>query len=431
MKKIEIITHCQSIERGWYSSLLTYQLSSLVLHPPKNCEVSITVFSCKEDEKTQKVLRYFEQYENLYLRSILLDAGDLGRRSIGRNLAALQTKADIVWFTDVDYTFGEGCLDAVAAQEWPEKAVLGFVEYTSIHKDHDIGDKYIETAYENPQLLDVNVDDFVLHEKHIRPIGGIQIVQGDFAREHGYCKSFPETRKPIPDGTFASCTCDLVFRRECRRLGGQISFNIPSVYRLRHPARNPKHRRKEVRNSKRARGAYDGLRKQTLNMELYEGITELIPAGASVMDYGAGQGVYVRKLREDGYDANGYDGIPDIEKHTKRLVQWGDLSKKWIAWDTPNNQWGMCIEVGEHIPAEYESIVFDNLSNTATDGLIVSWAGIGQRGKDHVNCHSPIYIANQFGLRGWKVDEKDTMRLRSHLTSKRGCRDRLMVLRKT
>ena len=44
---LEIVSHC------WhYSRLLTYQLSSLVLHPPTEVAVTVTVFLAEEDEDT-------------------------------------------------------------------------------------------------------------------------------------------------------------------------------------------------------------------------------------------------------------------------------------------------------------------------------------------------------------------------------------------
>ena len=43
------------------------------------------------------------------------------------------------------------------------------------------------------------------------------------------------------------------------------------------------------------------------------------------------------------------------------------------------------LEVGEHIPKEYEQIFLDNLNRHCEDLLITSWAIRGQGGYGHVN----------------------------------------------
>lgn len=108
--KFEIVSHC------WrYYRLLTYQLSSLVLYPPSQMQVTMTVFAAEEDEGTNRVMDFFQQRglpETLTIRRWYLPAGQLMLRIIGRNLAALTTEADWIWFTDCDYVFGDGALDA-------------------------------------------------------------------------------------------------------------------------------------------------------------------------------------------------------------------------------------------------------------------------------------------------------------------------------
>ena len=54
--QLQIVSHCWN-----YSRLLTYQLSSLVLHPPRKLDVTMTVFYNEEDTRTCEVLEYFGQ----------------------------------------------------------------------------------------------------------------------------------------------------------------------------------------------------------------------------------------------------------------------------------------------------------------------------------------------------------------------------------
>ena len=55
MPDIEIVTHC------WlYTRLLAYQLSSLLLHPPK-VNVLVDVFCCPDDPKTVVYAEWYKR----------------------------------------------------------------------------------------------------------------------------------------------------------------------------------------------------------------------------------------------------------------------------------------------------------------------------------------------------------------------------------
>ncbi|KAK7004434.1 hypothetical protein BgiMline_005954, partial [Biomphalaria glabrata] len=43
-------------------------------------------------------------------------------------------------------------------------------------------------------------------------------------------------------------------------------------------------------------------------------------------------------------------------------------------YDVPIFDWVLSIEVGEHIPPQYEDTYLDNLARHAREGLILSWA---------------------------------------------------------
>src|SRR5690554_1584678 len=51
---LEVVSHCWN-----YAHLLVYQLSSLVLNPPRELDVTMTVFHAVEDERTVRLLEFF------------------------------------------------------------------------------------------------------------------------------------------------------------------------------------------------------------------------------------------------------------------------------------------------------------------------------------------------------------------------------------
>lgn len=52
----------------------------------------------------------------------------------------------------------------------------------------------------------------------------------------------------------------------------------------------------------------------------------------------------------------------------------------------------MSLEVGEHIPQEYEEIFFNNLAQNSNSYILLSWAVPNQGGDGHVNCRTNEYV---------------------------------------
>lgn len=223
--KIEIVTHC------WrYSRVLTYQLSSLVLNRPKDCEVVFTVYFSPDDWATLRVLNFRWTHRGLqHLRTRPLSPAKLLNRAIGRNLAAKQTTADLVWFTDCDYVFGPGCLDALAAMDLPTEKKLFYPRTTQINVDHATGDAYAARAHKLA-VLDIDPADFK-PEHPGKAIGGIQIVPGNVAREYGYCPDEKRYQRPI-DGKKFRFSSDITYR-EILNVGGGTPIELPNLYRIR------------------------------------------------------------------------------------------------------------------------------------------------------------------------------------------------------
>ncbi len=230
MKKINIIVHCYAARLPHYAAALRYQLESLMLNPSANCSLVFTICLEPDDERTCYVVRAFID-RGLAMRYCFLNPPQLGRRAIGRNVMAKATDADIVWFADVDMMFRNGILDRLATMEWPAGAVMIYPREIRISRDHAIGD---EVLGREDVSVDLDENLFVPKAYH-RAIGGVQIVRGDFAREHGYLNGIEKWMAPRTDGKpFGDFRDDIAYRKFCLKHGTIEPVDLPGIYRLRH-----------------------------------------------------------------------------------------------------------------------------------------------------------------------------------------------------
>ncbi len=162
-------------------------------------------------------------------------------------------------------------------------------------------------------------------------------------------------------------------------------------------------------------------------------IEKVVPKDKSVVDLGAGAyGTYVRWMLDNGWESvTGVDGSWGVEKLSKGLVKFGDLSLCLTVGDgrmIPTiPDWIISFEVGEHIPPEHAAIFMDNLS-VAKEGILMSWALPGQKGFHHVNCQMIEWVACEMGKRGFSVDDVATMEARTF--RRHVLRKRLLVLKR-
>ncbi len=223
--QLEIVSHCWK-----YSHLQDYQLSSLVLDPPHDCDVTMTVFHSEEDQRTVELLRFFEQQSppNVTWNWWALPKEQLFRRAIGRNLAAKATSADWIWFTDCDQLFREGCLDALQEQLQGRQDMLVFP--THVHctplLEHD---SRVLTATSAPAVVDIDPTEFVL-KSHAKAIGALQILHGDVARLTGYCEAIPFYQQPVEH--WHKTYEDRAFRWLLGTDG--VPIHVPGIYRIEH-----------------------------------------------------------------------------------------------------------------------------------------------------------------------------------------------------
>lgn len=146
----------------------------------------------------------------------------------------------------------------------------------------------------------------------------------------------------------------------------------------------------------------------------------------TLVDFGCGIGEYARFFRRHGLVVEAYDGNPYTEQLTGGIGQVKDLSQRFNLL----KQFGcvMSLEVGEHIPAEFEQAFLDNLIKHSLDGglIILSWAIPGQDGDGHVNCQTNDYIMQQMQHRGFYLENTLTNQLRK-AASLRWFKNSLMV----
>lgn len=221
---IEVVSHC------WrYAHLLAYQLSSLVNFPPRDAQVTMTVFYAPEDERTARLLAFFGAMEvpNVRWNWQARPPQMLFRRAIGRNEAALVSTADWVWFTDCDLMFRDDCMDSLARQLQGRRDAL---LYPRVERCTDLlADDDPMLRQDAPALMDIDASNFTPREPG-RATGPLQITHGDVARALGYCRPIAYYQEP------ATHWCKAHEDRAHRWLleSQGIALDVPGVYRIRH-----------------------------------------------------------------------------------------------------------------------------------------------------------------------------------------------------
>lgn len=136
-------------------------------------------------------------------------------------------------------------------------------------------------------------------------------------------------------------------------------------------------------------------------------------ANKTVASFGDGPGAYKELINNLGkvkvYDS--YDGAPFAEQTTNNNVQFLDLSVP--IYHIKKYDWIMSLEVAEHIPEKFESTYIDNLVRHSREGIILSWAKIGQQGHSHVNNRDFDYVKKVLEAKGYSHDNVATEAIRA------------------
>lgn len=161
-------------------------------------------------------------------------------------------------------------------------------------------------------------------------------------------------------------------------------------------------------------GEEEALSMHTFDHVLCDKIIEVCRGHKTIVDIGCGNGSYVYKLEEAGYEVTGYDGSPATTEITKGRCGVMDFSN---AVDIGTFDVVLSLEIGEHIPLQYEQTFIDNICNATKKLLITSWAIEGQGGTGHVNCRNNDYIIKEIESRGLEhlPDINDYLRLDVYL----------------
>ena len=128
-----------------------------------------------------------------------------------------------------------------------------------------------------------------------------------------------------------------------------------------------------------------------------------------ILDLGCGPGKYTKYFIDNGIKSEGYDGNPNTPIISDGLCKVADLTQ---INKFDNKDWVLSLEVGEHIPKEYEAIFIQNLINHSKKGIILSWAVPNQPGDGHVNCQSNEYVINLMRSHNYILDVHSTIQLR-------------------
>lgn len=129
------------------------------------------------------------------------------------------------------------------------------------------------------------------------------------------------------------------------------------------------------------------------------------------LDLGCGLGYFVAYLREQGVDAWGVEA-EDLEEVFKSpghqikkdLSQPFDLQEKFDLV--------VCLEVVEHIPRDFEEIVFDNIVSHMSRYLLFSGATVGQQGTGYINERPESHWFSHLVRRGLVLRHKESLELR-------------------
>lgn len=148
----------------------------------------------------------------------------------------------------------------------------------------------------------------------------------------------------------------------------------------------------------------------------------------SIYDFGCGNGFYLKNFLQKNYICEGYDGNPYTKELTDGYGNILDLSKKFDF----NKKFDcvLSLEVGEHIPKDFETTFLENLINHTSNLLILSWGVPNQGGDFHVNERTNEYIIDKLKEMSFNYLDDETQKLRDN-SSARWFKKSLMVFKKS
>ena len=101
-----------------------------------------------------------------------------------------------------------------------------------------------------------------------------------------------------------------------------------------------------------------------------------------IYDFGCGMGDYLNDLH-----LNGFTNLLGLEADPPKTDYEFKINTQNLAYPFTLDEKGIiiCLEVGEHLPKEYQDVFLDNIANNCSEYLIISWAVRYQGGHGHYN----------------------------------------------
>ena len=233
MPGIKIVTHCYAVNKGQYAIMLRAQISSVIVNSASPA-ATIVVYHTAADRDVRAVLDDFDGHPAV--QSVNMEKERLWRRSIGRDWATQNdVDSDLFWFADCDYLFGPETLNhtyvswkALGRPEflWP-KSYLACA-------DKAVCDDFLKRSVGVRGLLyPIQVLEQCQERACPRAIGGVQIVDGEYARRAGYLRHVKKWQTPAVS-PFPDFRDDVQFRRQVEADGKSVALAMPNLYRIRH-----------------------------------------------------------------------------------------------------------------------------------------------------------------------------------------------------
>jgi len=157
---------------------------------------------------------------------------------------------------------------------------------------------------------------------------------------------------------------------------------------------------------------HDVSKEHAFDSRLCQAITQFFidEHATTIVDLGCGSGLYTNALNNEHMTCDGFDGNPNTPVLTESKCNILDLSQMHT-FETPYH-WVLSLEVGEHLPKEFEEKFIDNICNACERGMVISWAVKGQGGMGHVNCQNNDYVRETIEQKGFLYDVESSNHFR-------------------
>lgn len=232
MSSIELVVHLWNPPgTRFYTELARWQWESIRKHHGGTRINYVLFFSAKDATAWSHTCEIAGQSFpiNVTVQLIEQSREKLFRRAIGRHNRTQQTRQDVLFFTDCDYVFGEGCLPFISQNVHRDSSLCMPANYWFAN-DHATGDYMLARNCDIESPVP-DQKDFHWKRQSIA-IGGMQIIGADTAKRIGYLGDTKWCKPVDPEKGFVCFRDDCNWRRVNRLKAKRLE--IPNLYRIRH-----------------------------------------------------------------------------------------------------------------------------------------------------------------------------------------------------